>query len=475
MRSILLIALLLFVACEEYAKEDNVVVLTDDNFDEYIKAHEHVLVKFYAPWCGHCKKLAPEYSKAAVELEKENLFLAQVDATVQKKLAEKYHIQGYPTLKLFTNGKDIEYNGGRTEKEIIAWMKKKTGPAVQTLNTVEEIEKFIDQEVALVYFGDKKEQIDIFESIARENEDFQFGLVKSEEGIKKYEAEKDSVVLFKKFDEKRNDLKGEITKEKINEFIKSHSTPLVMKFDDKCAQVIFGKNQPGLFLYRDKNSEKSKEYEEIMRKVAEKVKGKLQVVVSDIKEGLESRLADYVGVKSEDLPSVRIADTRVDLKKYIMQGEITVENINKFVDDWDEGKLKPHLKSQEIPKTQDKPVYTIVGKSFEDVVINSDKDVLVKFYAPWCGHCKALAPVYEELAKKLAHNEKLLIAEIDATENEVEQVHITGFPTIKFWPAGKKDKPVDFNGERKVEGFEKFLQEHATNPITLASPTKEDL
>ena len=476
MRSLILLALIVFACCEDYPKEENVIVLTDDTFDAFINSHDHVLVKFYAPWCGHCKKLAPEYSKAAVVLEKEELYLAQVDATVQKKLAEKYQVQGYPTLKLFSKGAVIEYNGGRQEKDIIAWMKKKTGPATTPLKTVEEVEKFKgDNEVVVIYFGEDKTQLEAFEKVARASEEIQFGVSNEKEVLDKYQVKAGSVTLFKKFDEGRNDLTENITEEKINEFINAHSTPLVMKFDDKAAQLIFGKNQPALVLYRDKNSEKTAELDKIMTEYAPEITGKLQVVITDIKEGLESRLAEYIGVKAEDLPTVRIHDTRVDLKKYNLVGDITKENIQKFVKDWEDGKLKPTLKSQEIPEKQDKPVYTIVGKSFEDVVINSDKDVLVKFYAPWCGHCKALAPEYEKVAKELAGNKNLLIAEIDATENEVEQVHITGFPTIKFWPAGKKDKPIDYNGERKSEDFIKFLKEKATHPIVEgAADTKAE-
>ena len=134
--------------------------------------------------------------------------------------------------------------------------------------------------------------------------------------------------------------------------------------------------------------------------------------------------------------------------------------------------IEPTLKSEEIPAEQKEAVYVLVGKSFDSVVLDPTKDVLVEFYAPWCGHCKKLAPIYEELATKLAHNKNLIIAKMDSTANETDKVSIQGFPTIKFWPAGDKTAPLEFEGERTVEGFVEYLKKKATNPI---QENKDDL
>jgi len=80
------------------------------------------------------------------------------------------------------------------------------------------------------------------------------------------------------------------------------------------------------------------------------------------------------------------------------------------------------LKSEDIPEPNDEHVITLVGKNFDKEVIDNKKDVLVEFYAPWCGHCKTLAPKFEEAAKKLARNKNIVLAKIDATANEIPSV-----------------------------------------------------
>ena len=95
-------ALLLLVAAAA-ADDADVHTLTKANFSSFVNSHPYVLVEFYAPWCGHCKELAPAWAEAAGRL-KSKVALAKVDATEEEDLSEKFDVSGYPTIKLFRNG-----------------------------------------------------------------------------------------------------------------------------------------------------------------------------------------------------------------------------------------------------------------------------------------------------------------------------------------------------------------------------------
>lgn len=129
------------------------------------------------------------------------------------------------------------------------------------------------------------------------------------------------------------------------------------------------------------------------------------------------------------------------------------------------GKLKPIVKSQPVPKNNKGPVKVVVGKTFDEIVMDTNKDVLIEFYAPWCGHCKKLEPDYLALGKKYKGEKNLVIAKMDATANDVpnDSYKVEGFPTIYFAPSNSKHEPVKFEGgDRTLEGFTKFLEKHAT-------------
>ncbi|ENN76828.1 hypothetical protein YQE_06669, partial [Dendroctonus ponderosae] len=140
---------------------EGVIQLTDSNFDKLVLQSDDMwLVEFYAPWCGHCKNLAPHWAKAATEL-KGKVKLGALDATVNKQKASQYEVQGYPTIKFFDSGKKSamsasEYNGGRTSSEIVQWALDKfadsiTPPEVtQILSDVLFRERCEDQSLCVV-------------------------------------------------------------------------------------------------------------------------------------------------------------------------------------------------------------------------------------------------------------------------------------------------------------------------------------
>lgn len=451
----------------EFTEEEGVIVLDDQNFDEALKKYNPLLVEFYAPWCGHCKELAPHYAKAAQTLKNDPnpFYLAKVDATVNTELAKKFEIEGFPSMKIFSHGKDPEdYNGGRTEPEIVQYLRRKTGPVTQTFTTVKEVTDFAAaNEVAVVFFGAEDNLHKLYTELANAYDDLVFGECKTNECLNHFNVQNGNVVIFRKFDPKNAELRTAYTAEELKSFVDGNTTKLVSPFDEKVAQLVFGKQVPGLFFYRAKGSESEALYDELAHSVAEELKGKIQVVVTDIQDGLEQRLAEYIGITSTELPSVRIHDTREDLKKYNLEGAVTKESILAFVKDWLDGKLVQKLKSEDVSVTNDNKgaVLPLVGLNFAEYVYNKNKHVLVEFYAPWCGHCKKLQPVYDELAEKLkTTNPDIVIAKVDSTANDVEGQDIQGFPTLKLYTKTDKVNAVDFDGERDLAGLVDFLQKN---------------
>jgi len=135
--------------------------------------------------------------------------------------------------------------------------------------------------------------------------------------------------------------------------------------------------------------------------------------------------------------------------------------------------VKSYVKSERAPSKNNGPVKIVTGSTFEEIVEDDEKDVMIEFYAPWCGHCKALEPKYKELGEKLKKHENVVIAKMDATANDWDRqkYEVKGYPTIFFKPAGRG--PTLYDGPREVNDLNSFIKSKAKTMKKKSNKSEE--
>ncbi|KAL9252462.1 disulfide isomerase-like 1-4-like protein [Drosera capensis] len=468
---------------EEGSKEPeiddhDVVVLRERNFTDAIENNRYVMVEFYAPWCGHCEALAPEYAAAATELKEDGVVLAKVDATEENELAYDYDVQGYPTVVFFVDGEKMSYDGPRSREGIVTWIRKKIGPSVYNITSAEHAEKILSSEskVVVAYLnslvGPENEEL---AAASRLQDDVNFYQTVDSNISKLFhidaEAKRPALVFLKKTAEKINYFDGVFAKSAISEFVFSNKLPLVTFFTKENSASIFEssiKKQIILF----STSKDSDKLISTFEDAAKLFKGKLIFVFVQLDDEETGKpVADYFGITG-DAPQILAYSGNDDGKKFVFDDELIFDNIKAFAADFVEDKLQPFYKSDPIPENNDGDVKIVVGKNFDEIVLDESKDVLLEIYAPWCGHCQSLEPTYNKLAKYLRGVESVVIAKMDGTTNEHPRAKSDGFPTLLFFPAGSKSfEPITVDTDRTVVAFYKFIKKHAAIPFKLQKPT----
>ena len=462
---------------DSFPVENDIMVLTDSTFDKALEKYENMFIVFYAPWCGHCKKLLPELEKAAKVLVNENIIVAKVDATKEKKSARKYKITSYPTLNFFKENTYIKYKGQRTAKDLIDWARKKSAPPYTLIKTLEEIEKIKnDNKISIFYFGKEEKDITIYKTLAVKYEDIPFYSIEDEKLAQIYKVVPRSVVIFKKFDEKRNDIIN-FDEKKLEKFIKKHSEEKISEFTMDNYHLIFNKNKPALVYFGKKEDERWKKDFQTLEKLAFNVDSDIIFIMTEIKDGLGKKIADKIKLRNHELPCIMILEVKIDIDKYQYKGNFQYEDLANFLDSWEKGKLNKFLRSQKEPKHNNGNVFILVGDTFKREVIENDEDVIVLFYNPVNNDNIRMLKIYEEVASKLVvRNPNLIVAKIDMSENEIDSIVLRDFPTIKFFPGNKKfNAPFEYKGAKKTKDIIAFIKKYAFHPVKSDDDNISDL
>jgi protein disulfide-isomerase A1 len=285
-----------------------------------------------------------------------------------------------------------------------------------------------------------------------------------------------SVVLYKSFDEGKSIYPDAFEAVAIEKFANTASIPLIGEVGPDTYAGYMASGLPLAYIFAETEAERTT-LAALLKSVAEKHRGVISFATIDA--SAFGAHAGNLNLKADKFPAFAIQDT-VNNKKFPFDQdtEITEAAIAKFVGDFAGGKVEPSIKSEPIP-TQDGPVTIVVAKNYDDIVLDNNKDVLIEFYAPWCGHCKALAPKYDILAElyvKAGLDKLVTIAKVDATLNDVPD-EVQGFPTIKLYKAGDKTNPITYSGSRSIEDLIKFVKEngkHAAEVEYVEPEVKEE-
>lgn len=470
------------LALASVAAASDVIDLTPDTFDDTVNPESLMLVEFFAPWCGHCKALAPHYEEAATVLKDKGIKLAKVNCVDEADMCQKNGVQGYPTLRVYRNGEHVNYSGPRSSEGIISYMTKQSLPAVGSITkeTFDEFKK-ADKIVALALVNSASDALAVeFNATAsKHRDDFLFGLTTDKEVFEAAGVTAPAVILYRSFDEPVSEYPypiSSLTTADLESWIQELAVPILDQVNADNYQVYAQSGKPLAYLFLDPTDAKKEEYIELVKPVAAKYKGKVNFVWIDAVQFGDH--AKALNLHEAKWPAFVVQDLTQQLKyPYDQAQEFAAASIDALVEGYLDGKLEPSLKSQPVPAEQKESVFDLVGKQFDEVVFDDEKDVFVEFYAPWCGHCKRLKPTWDSLGDRYADvKDRVVIAKMDATENDLPPTvgfRIGGFPTLKFKKAGSKEF-IDYDGDRTLESLVAFVEENAANSLEKKNETTSE-
>ncbi|CAH1788516.1 unnamed protein product [Owenia fusiformis] len=443
----------------------------EEQYKQFIIDNKFSLV-FFVDKSKRSKEFTPECFKLSGILHdsEPDVKMAWVDIQKYPDIGRKYSIPTMPGIVFLREERPSIYPYTSKDltdvsEKVIPWLLKKKGTLVKTIKST-KIAKLITEplKISLIAFfrNTNSREFRAIKHTAYDTTNIGFYTIQDQSIWSEYKIYKESLVLFNSETWQSFTFDGPYDIDSIKNFIHTFALKDIVEWEQKYT-YIFNQVRDADFVvvFFPRNKQRLKGLEEL----AKPKRGKIVFIYVDtihaaavsapfktLKMPVENYTETFRYVKVEE---------NIGLQQYKPKDEsVTVDNIKAFIEQMEKGDVEPHKVSQAVPDGwNDKPMKTLVRDTFIEVIGDKTKSRFVEFYAPWCGHCKKLSPIWQELAEKYEDNKDVVIGAIDATSNDLD-IKIGGYPTLQFYPKGA-DEPVQFDGERTLEGLSSFIEKYA--------------
>jgi len=395
--------------------DGTVTELTDDTFEDFIATNDVIMMEFYAPWCGHCKRVSPTFDDAARQMagEMPMVKLAKIDVSGENnvKVKDKYEIAGFPIFNVF--------RGGQKLYKVLEEPHERNVPNIMQI---------LKKEAASPPPPGPGEPVHI-----------KFELATSMR-LMEHKIRHQFAFFYNSRDKKANKMLADLKK-------------TAARYAKKAVK---GENEPMLTLYLDVSNPQHNG-----------VNGRFKVRASDVPC---MRVAQLYPVGSHAGNGMRVMTPPDNIPEIKDRKIKNFKAMNAFVDAHFAKKTKPYLRSEPRPNPSFghfAQLKDLIGNTYDDFVTDPSRYVMSFFYMPTCPHCKELTPQYASLATKILELNKdrpegepeIILARMNTVRNDVghEKVYTGSYPTL-YWFGKDKANPIYINEHLENQDEENLMQ-----------------
>lgn len=479
----------------------NITKITTDTFAEFIISKDLILAEFTVPKCPHSKMLLPDLEQVATILKPRGIEVIQINCEEDDYICSELKVSYFPTLRVFKNHRllhSINVENDKSVDGLVSYMLAQDECSVLTANNKDELNQIlIDPDISDQYivvnngiyelnatvshlanqlfnshiFVNYRVNLTDTNSDTHDNNTFlpyQIGLYKPFNHVN--ETSRGGPVVFE----------GNLTtmiddSSELKSWLQySILPPFADVKPETFKNYIDSKLPLGYYFYLT-----NKELEELtpfFTQLGQRYRGKINFIGLDAK--VYHSHVKYLNMR-EQFPLFGIHDMinnrkygikQMPAEEYRLITSLPILNqteVETLVEDFINGVAEPIIKSEEIPTEQNSNVFKLVAKTHDDIVLDNDKDVLVRYYAPFDIRNKKGNEDFHKVADVFASNEelnsKVLFADINMQANDIASFAIYNYPTIILYPSGNDTTPITLSGPKTPIQLLKFLKNNGTH------------